>query len=107
MTRTSAVSSMGAHCSPSALAAPTIASALASTAAATAPSEIDSPRRTDSSRARPRRLLNAQKAPQDKYEAPVTSAQEVGWNTKPLVPRNPRFVHGLAQVSPSHTNRSA
>ena len=47
--------------------------------------------------ARGYRLLNAQKAPQDKYDAPVTSAQEVGWNTKPLVPPNPRFKHGLAQ----------
>eukprot|EP00316_Scyphosphaera_apsteinii_P022202 CAMPEP_0119313008 /NCGR_PEP_ID=MMETSP1333-20130426/27516_1 /TAXON_ID=418940 /ORGANISM="Scyphosphaera apsteinii, Strain RCC1455" /LENGTH=154 /DNA_ID=CAMNT_0007317723 /DNA_START=35 /DNA_END=499 /DNA_ORIENTATION=- len=42
-------------------------------------------------------LLDAQKVPQQKYEAPMTSAQDVGWNTTPLVPPNPRFQHGLAQ----------
>eukprot|EP00310_Coccolithus_braarudii_P013149 CAMPEP_0183350914 /NCGR_PEP_ID=MMETSP0164_2-20130417/21958_1 /TAXON_ID=221442 /ORGANISM="Coccolithus pelagicus ssp braarudi, Strain PLY182g" /LENGTH=155 /DNA_ID=CAMNT_0025522947 /DNA_START=48 /DNA_END=515 /DNA_ORIENTATION=- len=42
-------------------------------------------------------LLDAQKPPQGKYEQPMTSAQEVGWNTKPLVAPNPRFQHGLAQ----------
>jgi len=42
-------------------------------------------------------LLNAHRVPREKYDAPITSAQEVGWNTKPLCPQNPRFQHGLAQ----------
>lgn len=42
-------------------------------------------------------LLGAQKVPTEKYSEPATSAQEVGWITKPLVPRNPRFVHGMKQ----------
>uniref|UniRef100_A0A7S4C0N5 Uncharacterized protein n=1 Tax=Chrysotila carterae TaxID=13221 RepID=A0A7S4C0N5_CHRCT len=42
-------------------------------------------------------LLDARKPPQAKYDAPMTSAQEVGWNTTPLAAPNPRFKHGLAQ----------
>ena len=43
-------------------------------------------------------LLGAQKVPVEKYEEPITSAQEVGWYSKPLVPANPRFQHGLKQA---------
>ena len=43
-------------------------------------------------------LLDAQKLPTEKYEEPITSAQEVGWYSKPLVPQNARFVYGLKQV---------
>ena len=43
-------------------------------------------------------LLDAQKVPTEKYNEPVTSSQEVGWLTKPLVPPNPRFQHGLKQA---------
>jgi len=42
-------------------------------------------------------LLNATRVPTEKYEDPITSAQEVGWYSKPLVSANPRFVHGLRQ----------
>jgi hypothetical protein len=42
-------------------------------------------------------LLNYQKVPTERYKEPVTSAQEVGWYTKPLVAANPRFMHGLQQ----------
>jgi len=43
-------------------------------------------------------LLNAQRVPRDKQDEPETSSQEVGWYSKPLVPANPRFVHGLKQA---------
>ena len=43
-------------------------------------------------------LLDAQRVPTQKYEEPITSAQEVGWFSKPLVAPNPRFVHGLKQA---------
>ena len=43
-------------------------------------------------------LLGAQKVPTEKYSEPITSAQEVGWYSKPLVAANPRFVHGLKQA---------
>ena len=43
-------------------------------------------------------LLNAQMTPQEKYDEPTTSAQEVGWYNKPLVSSNPRFQHGLKQA---------
>ena len=43
-------------------------------------------------------LLGAQKVPTEKYSDPITSAQEVGWYSKPLVAPNPRFVHGLKQA---------
>ena len=42
-------------------------------------------------------LLGATKTPHEKYDAPQTSSQEVGWFHKPLVPENPRFVHKLRQ----------
>ena len=32
---------------------------------------------------------------QEKYEAPMTSAQEVGWFYEPLVKPNPKFQHNL------------
>ena len=34
----------------------------------------------------------------EKHSEPQTSAQEVGWLSKPLVESNPRFVHGLKQA---------
>ena len=34
----------------------------------------------------------------EKYAEPITSAQEVGWLSKPLVEKNPRFVYGLKQA---------
>ena len=34
----------------------------------------------------------------EKYAEPITSAQEVGWFSKPLVAANPRFQHGLRQA---------
>ena len=40
-------------------------------------------------------LLNASKTPTEKYSQPQTSSHEVGWFHKPLVPSNPRFMHGL------------
>ena len=40
-------------------------------------------------------LLDALKTPVEKYDEPVTASQEVGWHSKPLVPSNPRFMHGL------------
>ena len=43
-------------------------------------------------------LLNAQKVPEEKYADPITSTMEVGWFSKPLVPPNPRFQHGLRQA---------
>ena len=43
-------------------------------------------------------LLDAQKIPNEKYDDPITSAQEVGWYAKPLVQQNPRFQHGLKQA---------
>ena len=43
-------------------------------------------------------LLDAQRVPTEKYEEPITSAQEVGWFSKPLVAPNPRFQHGLKQA---------
>lgn len=42
-------------------------------------------------------LLGQQKIPQEKYDAPTTSAQEVGWFYEPLVQPNPKFQHGIAQ----------
>ena len=42
-------------------------------------------------------LLGQQKIPQEKYEAPQTSAQDVGWFYEPLVQPNPKFQHGLRQ----------
>ena len=42
-------------------------------------------------------LLNYQKVPTERYSQPHSSAQEVGWYTKPLVAPNPRFMHGLKQ----------
>ena len=42
-------------------------------------------------------LLDAQRVPREKYDEPVTSAQEVGWFSKPLVAPNPRFEHKLKQ----------
>ena len=42
-------------------------------------------------------LMDSQKVPANKYDAPATSAQEVGWFSKPLVATNPRFMHGLTQ----------
>ena len=42
-------------------------------------------------------LLGQQKIPQEKYDAPTTSAQEVGWFYEPLVQPNPKFQHGLHQ----------
>ena len=33
----------------------------------------------------------AQKVPAEKYSEPITSAQEVGWYSKPLVAPNPRY----------------
>ena len=42
-------------------------------------------------------LLDAQRMPQEKYDEPVTSSQEVGWFHNPLVAPNPRFVHKLRQ----------
>ena len=44
-----------------------------------------------------RGLMDSQKVPAEKYDAPATSAQEVGWFSKPLVATNPRFMHGLTQ----------
>lgn len=32
-----------------------------------------------------------------RYDEPQTSAQEVGWYTEQLMPRNPRFNHNLVQ----------
>ena len=43
-------------------------------------------------------LLNAQRVPEEKYAQPITSSQEVGWLSKPLVASNPRFQHGLKQA---------
>ena len=43
-------------------------------------------------------LLGSTQVPTEKYSEPITSAQEVGWLHKPLVARNPRFVHGLSQA---------
>ena len=43
-------------------------------------------------------LLDAQKVPAEKYDEPITSAQEVGWYAKPLVPQNARFQYGLRQA---------
>jgi len=43
-------------------------------------------------------LLDAQRTPVEKYSAPVTSSQEVGWLHKPLVAPNPRFVYGIKQA---------
>lgn len=43
-------------------------------------------------------LLNAQRAPKEKYEDPVTSAHAVGWYSKPLVAPNTRFQYGLKQA---------
>ena len=43
-------------------------------------------------------LLGADKVPTEKYAEPITSAQEVGWFSKPLVAANPRFQHGLKQA---------
>jgi len=42
-------------------------------------------------------LLAQQVCPKNRYSEPATSAQEVGWYTKPLVPSNPRFQHKLSQ----------
>jgi len=42
-------------------------------------------------------LLNNSKVPRDKQDEPMTSGQEVGWYSKPLVAANPRFQHGLKQ----------
>ena len=42
-------------------------------------------------------LLGQQKIPQEKYEAPTTSAQDVGWFYEPLVQPNPKFQHNLRQ----------
>ncbi|CAK9204625.1 unnamed protein product [Sphagnum troendelagicum] len=36
-------------------------------------------------------IKNAQMPPPDKYDLPLTAAQEIGWNTKPLVKKNPLF----------------
>lgn len=43
-------------------------------------------------------LIDAYKTPAEKLSDPETMAQEVGWFHKPLVSRNPRFVHGIKQV---------
>lgn len=40
-------------------------------------------------------LLGALKTPTEKYDEPMTSSQEVGWHCRPLVPPNPRFMHGV------------
>jgi hypothetical protein len=40
-------------------------------------------------------LLDASRLPQEKYQEPATSAQEVGWFHEPLVVANPRFVHKI------------
>ena len=50
-------------------------------------------------------LLGAQKVPTEKYSEPITSAQEVGWYSKPLVAANPRFVHGLKQAEATEVRR--
>ena len=42
-------------------------------------------------------LLGQQKIPQEKYDAPQTSSQEVGWFYEPLVQPNPKFQHNLHQ----------
>jgi len=42
-------------------------------------------------------LIDAYKTPAEKLSDPETMAQEVGWFHKPLVSRNPRFVHGIKQ----------
>ena len=42
-------------------------------------------------------LLDASRLPQEKYQEPATSAQEVGWFHEPLVVANPRFVHKIHQ----------
>ena len=42
-------------------------------------------------------LLDQSRLPTEKYKEPITSAQEVGWFSKPLVVSNPRFVHKLKQ----------
>jgi len=43
-------------------------------------------------------LLDASRLPQEKYQEPATSAQEVGWFHEPLVVANPRFVHKIHQA---------
>ncbi|KAH9541678.1 hypothetical protein CY35_14G077600 [Sphagnum magellanicum] len=36
-------------------------------------------------------IKNPQMPPPDKYDLPLTVAQEIGWNTKPLVKKHPLF----------------
>ena len=33
--------------------------------------------------------------PQQKHSVPMTSTEEIGWRTKPIVPANRRFIHNL------------
>ena len=40
-------------------------------------------------------LLAVHKTPAQKYSAPQTESQELGWVTKPLIPRNADFHHAL------------
>ena len=42
-------------------------------------------------------LVNASRLPAEKYDQPLSSSQEVGWYTRPLVQPNPRNWHGLQQ----------
>eukprot|EP00162_Nutomonas_longa_P004326 comp15081_c0_seq1/m.22477 comp15081_c0_seq1/g.22477 ORF comp15081_c0_seq1/g.22477 comp15081_c0_seq1/m.22477 type:complete len:141 (+) comp15081_c0_seq1:83-505(+) len=38
-----------------------------------------------------RRLVNPMNPPRDKYNKPVTTQHDLGWFSKPLVPKNPLF----------------
>jgi len=42
-------------------------------------------------------LLGQQKIPQEKYDMPMTSNQEIGWFYEPLMKPNPQFQHHLEQ----------
>ncbi len=41
------------------------------------------------------RVTEVSRRPTEKYSFPQTEAQELGWYSRPLVPTDPRFRHGL------------